>query len=195
MNQNSRKIELCDYTTNPLMDPYFDFVKDVMIETLLSEVEHEVHWRLIEVMKTQKDPKIAILMDSKTGRRLESRHLPYCKCEKCDSIILKKLRSQNRSPYHYWRLSSKIIYLDEKTKKHLQFCRCFKCQKKPIFKLIRTVQETGREKLRKSEFTRVELNEKDPNYDPEIFDVRIWKDGLIDWAVEAIEKRSTKHYS
>ena len=90
-------------------------------------------------------------------------------------------------------MTSEFIYLDDKTKKHLHFCQCFRCQKKPIIKLIRKAQECGRYSLRKSEYNRTELNENDPAYDPEIFDVRIWKDGLITWAIEAIEKRSTKH--
>ena len=86
-----------------------------------------------------------------------------------------------------WKLTSKIQYLDGKNPgKHCEFCRCEKCQRKPIFKMIRTVQETGRATLKKSEFGRVELNENAPGYNPNIFDVRIWKNGLIDWALEAI---------
>ena len=61
--------------------------------------------------------------------------------------------------------------------------------------MIRTVQETGRATLKKSEFGRVELNENAPGYNPNIFDVRIWKNGLIDWALEAIEKRHRKSLS
>ena len=95
-----------------------------------------------------------------------------------------------------WKLTSKIQYLDGKNPgKHCEFCRCEKCQRKPIFKMIRTVQETGRATLKKSEFGRVELNENAPGYNPNIFDVRIWKNGLIDWALEAIEKRHRKSLS
>ena len=65
-------------------------------------------------------------------------------------------------------------------------------QREPIYHIIQRAQDFGRESLKKSEYTRTDLNEQDPAYDPEIFDVRIWKDGLITWAIEAIEKRSKK---
>jgi len=190
--KSKKNYQLCEHITNPYGDPYFDFVKDVMIENLLSEVEHEVHWRLLKIPESD-EPQIADLIDAKSGQKLGSKHLPYCRCQKCGDLTgLKKLRWQNKSPYHAWNLSSKIQYLDAKSGKHCEFCRCAKCQRKPIFKLIRTVQETGREKLKKSEFSRVELNENAPGYNPDIFDVRIWKDGLITWCLEAIEKRRSK---
>ena len=195
--ETKKKYELCHFVTNPLGDPYFDFVKDVMIENLLMEIEHEVHWRLLRIPESE-EPQIVNLIEAKSGKNLGSKHLPFCRCPKCQKSsnlhLMKKLRWQNKSPYHMWKLTSKIQYLDAKNPgKHCEFCRCeAKCQRKAIFKMIRTVQETGRETLKKSEFGRVELNENAPGYNPNIFDVRIWKNGLINWALEAIEKRHRK---
>ena len=103
-SQKKKKIELCQTITNPLGDPYYDFVKDVLIENLLSEIEHEVHWRLLRIPESD-EPQIANLIEAKSGKKLGSKHLPFCQCQKCQHNLtgnfnlMKKLRWQNKSPY------------------------------------------------------------------------------------------------
>ena len=103
-SQKKKKIELCQTITNPLGDPYYDFVKDVLIENLLSEIEHEVHWRLLRIPESD-EPQIANLIEAKSGKKLGSKHLPFCRCQKCQQNLtgnfnlMKKLRWQNKSPY------------------------------------------------------------------------------------------------
>ena len=74
MEKHGKKIKLCQHLTNPLGDPHFDFAKDVMVETILLEVENEVHWRLTEIPeKKHEDPKITEMFDARTGKPLGKR--------------------------------------------------------------------------------------------------------------------------
>ena len=76
MEKHGRKIELCQHLTNPLGDPHFDFAKDVLVETILLEVENEVHWRLTEIPeKKHEEPKITEMIDARTGKPLGKRIL------------------------------------------------------------------------------------------------------------------------
>ena len=52
--------------TNPIGDPHFDFVKETMIETLLSEVENEVYWKLLQIPE-DKSPQMTEVYDTQTG--------------------------------------------------------------------------------------------------------------------------------
>ena len=52
--------------TNPIGDPHFDFVKETMIETLLSEVENEVYWKLLQIPE-DKRPQMTEVYDTQTG--------------------------------------------------------------------------------------------------------------------------------
>ena len=178
--------------TNPLGNPHDDFVKETMVEKLLAEVESEVYWQLFPT-PVNEEPILTQVYNTKTGFCKGLRHVPHCRCTYCpfnDVCHMKNLRERKLSPFHHWMLDPTESYIMVGSDgKHAWFCQCEKCWRKPIRHLINVNKSIAKRKLLQSPVRRGDLCEIAPGYQAKQFDVNVWKSGLVDWTINAIQKR------
>ena len=184
--------------------PYNDYFKEILVEKILIEVENEVYWELLWFTKDEK-PTLTRVFDEKTGLSKGFKHAPNCRCKMCpfnDFDYIQTLKNRKLSPFHKWKIDPSEFYIGTGTSivnpksaattlpnKHTWFCKCSKCLKKPICKLIAVSKQVGRIKLLESSIKSADLEENYPGYKNSEFDINIWKMGLVQWTIEAIQKR------
>ena len=176
--------------TNPF-GPYPDFLKQVFVERLLEEIENEAFWKLFKT-SANKNPVLCDVEDAESGKKIGTCHDPRCRCKLCpffDSEKMTDLRKRKLSPFHYFGLNPSEAYLDVETRKHLWFCQCYKCQKRTVNKIMKQGKDSASATLMKSELNRADICEYGPSYDPSNFNVNSWKAGIVNWCVDAIERR------
>ena len=176
------------------LSPEFDYVKEVLIEKLLLDVEIEVYWRLLKLPKKSSPFLIDVYKQNQDGEFEifdDSRHHPCCRCEKCpfyDTNFIENLWQRNLSPFHHWKIDPSESYIKKSSKEHFWFCQCIKCQSKMTCKIMKIAKIYARNGFDDTNFERIrlELCADSGNYE---FDVENWKRNLIPWIVETIQKR------
>lgn len=131
-----------------------DFMKEVFIHLLCSELEKQIHWHLGD----PKPNKCAVGMKLKAyqgGIVSEFFHAPFCSCPDCPDTIAK-----SRHILFLEFLDTTALYVNAHTREHFSFCQCdLKCQeeRRSLRETIATTKNELGEILRHSHVTTHDL--------------------------------------
>lgn len=150
-----------------VFDPYAqqsgcDFFKQVAIEKIIQDVEHEIQWRLVDQECLQQGDCVRVFA-IKNGDELKVMHAPYCRCSTCPLNSQKKWTdARKRSPFGALNIESDHVYQDAQASFHMIFCQCPDCYKDLKQLMIRQSRRIMKHELENSTWTGVEIYTESP---------------------------------